>query len=83
MVKYICNFDTITFKLKYLWCVMKYVTKHGPVYSKQFVVVREAAHKVECCTLGYLDRMDSGVTASRDGAGPDAQKLVNKHVSNL
>jgi hypothetical protein len=62
MVKYICNFDTIAFKIKKFWCVMKYVTKHCPVYGKQFLVVREAAHKVECCTLGCLDRMDSGMT---------------------
>ena len=54
---------------------MEYVTKHCPVCGKQFVVVREAAHKVECCTLGCLDRMDCGVTALRDGVGPDAQKL--------
>jgi len=33
---------------------MEYVTKHCPVCGKQFVVVREAAHKVECCTLGCL-----------------------------
>ena len=75
MVKYICNFDTITFEFKYLWCVMKYVTKDCSVYGKQFLVIREAAHKVECCTLGCLDKMDSGVTAFMDGVGPDAQKL--------
>jgi len=37
---------------------MEYVTKHCPVCGKVFVMIWEAAHKVECCTLGCLDRMD-------------------------
>jgi hypothetical protein len=51
---------------------MEYVTKHCTVCGKKFVVNQEAAHKVECCTLGCLDRKDSGVTAFRDEVGPDA-----------
>jgi len=54
---------------------MEYETKHCKVCGKQSVMVREAAHKVECCTLGCLDRMDCGVAAFRDGEGPDAQEL--------
>ena len=62
---------------------MKYVTKHCPVCGKQFVVIREAAHKVECCTLGCLERMDCGVLPLGTGRDLMHKSYVNKHVSDI
>jgi len=35
---------------------MEYITKQCPVCGNKFVVIREAAAKVFCCTLGCLSR---------------------------